>query len=54
MCRVSFTGEARRTGRVVDVRMVEIFRVADGKVVDIVNFYWDIPEMLAATEEPRP
>jgi ketosteroid isomerase-like protein len=50
LCRVSFTGTARRTGRVVEVRMVEIFRVADGKVVDITNFYWDIPEMLAATE----
>jgi ketosteroid isomerase-like protein len=49
LCRVAFTGEARATGRSVHVRMVEIFTVADGKVIDIENFYWDTAEISAAT-----
>lgn len=49
ICRVAFTGEARRTGQTVDVRMVEIFTLAGSRITDIENFYWDTAAIVAAT-----
>src|SRR3954453_22295545 len=49
VCLVSWLGESLHTGNTVPMRMVEFFRVADGKIVEITIFYWDTVAIVEAT-----
>jgi ketosteroid isomerase-like protein len=49
VCLVSWLGESLHTGQTVPMRMVEFFRVVDGKVVEITIFYWDTVAVVEAT-----
>lgn len=51
---VSFTAESVKTGRPFPVRMVEIFTVRDGKIAELVPYYWDTaPAIEAERDEPH-
>ena len=47
---MSWLGESLHTGKTVPMRMVEFFRVADGKIVEITIFYWDTVAVVEATD----
>jgi uncharacterized protein len=49
VCFVSFVGESRHTDRTVPMRMVERYRLLDGKIVEIELFYWDTAAIVEAT-----
>jgi hypothetical protein len=49
ICLVSWLGESLHTGRSVPMRMVEFFRLVDGKIAEVTLFYWDTAEIVEAT-----
>jgi ketosteroid isomerase-like protein len=46
----SFTPVSRETGRPVPIRMVEVITVRDGKIIELVPYYWDTVPIVAATD----
>jgi ketosteroid isomerase-like protein len=49
VCFVAFLGESRHTGRTVPMRMVERYRLVDGRIAEIELFYWDTAAIAEAT-----
>jgi hypothetical protein len=48
---ITFESESVKTGRTFPIRMVEVYTLRDGKITELVPYYWDIAPMLEAERE---
>src|SRR4051794_4441081 len=49
LVQVGIDALARATGTPINLRIAEVYTIRDGKIADIVVYYWDNVEMAAAT-----
>jgi ketosteroid isomerase-like protein len=49
ICFVNFEASSRHTGRPVEMRMVEVYTLTEGRIIDIRLFYWDTAAVAEAT-----
>lgn len=50
VAKLRLTGRSRATGRSVDMELLELWTLRDGKVVSLVPFYWDAGEIGRITQ----
>jgi ketosteroid isomerase-like protein len=46
---VSYAPRSRQTGRIVPTRMNEVIRIRDGKISELIPYYWDTVPILEGT-----
>jgi hypothetical protein len=50
---ITFESKSVKTGRTFPIRMVELYTLRDGKITELIPYYWDIAPMLAAEREQQ-
>ncbi len=48
---ITFACQSIKTGRNLPIRMVEVYTLRDGKITELVPYYWDTEPMLEAERE---
>jgi ketosteroid isomerase-like protein len=48
---IEFEGQSVKTGRTYPVRMVELYKLRDGKITELIPYYWDATPMADAEHE---